>query len=105
MLAMEADTALDLQVLEQLDFKIPCGHTLHGKEMGTQHSRHGGDATHWCKVLHECPADPGCAGSVYPGCANWIEYVTSMQDQWWVCPLCKSVMPGDTMVIVLGPLE
>jgi hypothetical protein len=69
---MDLDTAVDLRVLEKLDFAIPCGHSQHGMEG----SGHEGDAEFIAVSFHDCPSDPDKAAPyVYPACAAWAEFV------------------------------
>ncbi|MGZ4659644.1 MAG: hypothetical protein ACXVYB_00025 [Arthrobacter sp.] len=67
------DTELDLELSEELDFPIPCGHSRHG-DGGLWH---GGDAEFVAVSLHNCQAQPGKPPPYfYPCCARWAEYVT-----------------------------
>lgn len=97
------DNALDLdvEVLESLDFEIPCDHSQHneGRE------DHGGCAEFVAKVTHECPVRPWTNGSVYVCCATWARKVNSHLDKPWCCPYCRITADGRDMVIILGPLD
>jgi hypothetical protein len=69
---MNADTSLDLSVLEGLDFAPACGHSRHS-EGGPWH---GGDAEFVAVSYHRCPEQPGKPPPYfYPCCAIWAGYV------------------------------
>lgn len=68
-------TAVDLSVLESLDFPVPCGHSQHGMEGA--HAAHAGDAEFIAVSYHDCPnAAHKAAPYYYPCCAAWAAYVT-----------------------------
>lgn len=99
-------TMLDLtnetrtEVLESLDFPIPCDHSKHNNS-----PFHGGNAEYVARVTHDCPKRPGIVGSVYVCCPKWADKVTDHADKPWVCPVCKAVQDGRDMVIIVGPLD
>lgn len=105
MLAMEADTSLDLSVLEDLDFPVQCGHSGHASTIASNYGRHRGTATHVCRVLHHCPVRPDAFGTTYPACTTWAEFVVANEENAWECPRCKEWMPFGEAVMVVGPLE
>jgi hypothetical protein len=98
---MDTVTEISTLVLEELDFEIPCGHSAHNKG----DSCHAGNAEYVALVVHDCEARPDAGGSVYPCCARWAQKVTSHQDKWWTCPVCKDTLLGSEMVRILGPLN
>ena len=67
------DTAVDLSVLESLDFPVPCGHSQHEDGDFT----HDGPAEFIAVSYHDCPDAPHKAAPYYyPCCAVWASYVT-----------------------------
>jgi len=69
---MNADTSLDLSVLEELDFTPACGHSRHSEESPW----HGGDAEFVAVSFHRCSEQPTKAPPYfYPCCAVWADYV------------------------------
>lgn len=71
---MEADVALDLSVLEALDFPPACGHSRHS-DGGPWH---GGDAEFVAVSYHHCEAQPHKPPPYYyPCCATWAEWVNT----------------------------
>lgn len=99
---MSLDTTLDLdiEVLESLDFEIPCDHSQHDDS-----PFHGGPAEYVAKVTHECPVRSWANGTTYVCCAEWARKVNSHQDLPWCCPYCRITTAGRDMVIILGPLD
>ena len=100
-------TALDLfsetstEVLESLDFPVPCDHSSHG----SMPSHHEGPAAFVAKVTHDCPNRPGVLGQVYPCCAKWASVVINHLDKPWLCPICKQLSVGSEMCIIVGSLD
>lgn len=67
------DTTVDLSVLEELDFPVPCGHSQHMDRDFT----HDGPAKYIAVSYHDCPGAPGQpAPYYYPCCAVWAAFVT-----------------------------
>lgn len=100
---MSTDTLINTgtEVLESLDFSVPCGHSQH--EMGDQ-AGHSGDAEFIARVTHDCPVDRH-QGNIYPCCAAWAAYVQARADEFWRCPHCKMVSLGREMVVIMGSLN
>lgn len=70
---MRTDIAVDLTVLQDLDFPVPCGHSQHGIGDFT----HDGPAEFIAVSYHECSAKPHLPSPYYyPCCAVWASYVT-----------------------------
>lgn len=88
------------EVLESLDFPIPCDHSRHHDS-----PFHGGHAEYVAKVTHDCPKRPGFLGTVYVCCAKWADKVTDHADKPWLCPACRVTQDGQYMVIIVGPLD
>ena len=64
---------VDLSVLEDLDFPVPCGHSRHD----TGDFMHDGPAEFVAVSYHDCPDTPDSrAPYYYPCCAVWAAYVT-----------------------------
>lgn len=89
------------EVLESLDFPIPCDHSAHYKKP----RHHDGPGEFVAKVTHDCPSRPDALGSVYVCCAKWAAVVADFHDKTWVCPVCHQAELGKDMVIILGPLD
>ena len=67
------DIAVDPQVLESLDFDVPCGHSQHTERDFT----HDGPAEYIAVSYHDCPGAPEkSAPYYYPCCAVWAAFVT-----------------------------
>ena len=96
------DTTLDLntEVLESLNFEIPCDHSNHH---ASQH--HAGPGEFIAQVTHYCVARPDVQGERYVCCAKWADKVISHMDEPWRCPHCKVTTRGRDMVIIVGTLD
>ena len=69
----DTDIAVDLSVLQELDFPVPCGHSQHESGEFT----HDGPAEFIAVSWHDCPAKPSLPTPYYyPCCAVWASYVT-----------------------------
>lgn len=102
---MTTDTSLDVSALEALDFAVPCGHSQHQVEVGSD--RHGGEATHVAVSYHDCPERPDRQPPHhYPCCTRWADYVQSViaQDRLMRCPRCNLVGYWSDHIAILGPL-
>lgn len=67
------DIAVDLSLLESMDFPVECGHSQHQSGDFT----HDGPAEFIAVSYHDCPARPETpAPYYYPCCAVWASYVT-----------------------------
>lgn len=99
---MNLDTTLDLgtEVLESLDFEIPCDHSGHADS-----PYHEGPAEFVAMVTHTCSRRPGARGTKYVCCATWARKVESHAELDWICPVCHDIEIGRDMVIILGPLD
>jgi len=85
---MNTDTAVDLKVLESLDFPIPCGHSQHGI---SEFTHDDGPAKFIAVSYHDCPGAPASpAPHYYPCCAVWAAFVNinTMLDRGIVCSRC-----------------
>jgi hypothetical protein len=81
------DTAVDLRVLESLDFPVPCGHSQHDHSDFT----HDGPAKFIAVSYHDCPGVPDSPPPYfYPCCAVWAAFVNmnSMLNRAIVCSRC-----------------
>jgi hypothetical protein len=97
------DTSLDLLVLGELDFPVPCGHSRHSEDP----LRHDGKATHVAVSFHDCPKRPGSAPPYfYPCCVSWAAFVTmaSAADEQLFCSLCGQLGRWREFVKIVGPL-
>jgi hypothetical protein len=100
---MRTDTSLDLSVLEQLDFPVPCGHSRHSGDP----IRHGGAATHVAESYHKCPKRPGLEYPYrYPCCSDWARFVLTAiaHDGQIMCQLCGELGYWAEFLRIVGPL-
>lgn len=100
---MEADTSLDLSVLEGLDFKPGCGHSRHSEGSPW----HGGDAQFVAVSYHRCPQQPGKPPPYfYLACAPWAEYVThcTLLSKTIQCARCGDTGYWEDMVKIVSTL-
>jgi hypothetical protein len=99
---MSTDTAVDLGVLQSLDFTVPCGHSQHGEEDMV----HSGDAEFIAVSHHECPGITGKAPYYYPCCAGWAAFVNlvSEQEREFVCVRCGETGLWSDCVQITGTL-
>jgi hypothetical protein len=67
----DLDIAVDLSVLESLDFPVPCGHSQHDHADFT----HDGPAEFIAVSYHDCPVKQEQIPYYYPCCATWAAYV------------------------------
>jgi carboxypeptidase C (cathepsin A) len=77
---------------------LHCEHGNHNKPGWAHH--HQGPATHYALVVHNCQANPN-AGTIYPVCTPFSQYVNAMADQPWMCWRCKETNDGRDMVRIL----
>jgi hypothetical protein len=68
----DIDIAVDLSVLQDLDFPVPCGHSQHNRADYT----HDGPAEFIAVSYHDCPSRQTPIPYYYPCCAVWASYVT-----------------------------
>lgn len=100
---MNTDIAEDLQVLQNLDFTVPCGHSQHGEE----DSIHDGDAAFIAVSHHECPGTDGKpAPYFYPCCAGWAAFINlvSEQEREFTCVRCGATGMWSDAVQITGTL-
>lgn len=90
--------------LTSLDFRPTqhCEHHCHNL-IGWQHL-HGGPATHYAQIVHQCPADPS-KGLIYPVCRTYAAYINRMRDRPWMCPSCRDCQDGRDMIRVIALIE
>lgn len=100
---MNPDIAVDLSVLQSLDFPVPCGHSQHQSGEFT----HDGPAEFIAVSYHDCPAKPESPPPYYyPCCAVWASYVTINRqlDRTMQCSRCGEVGPWQDFVQILNAL-
>ena len=100
MTAMDTVTETSTQVLESLDYEIPCDHSRHHDS-----PYHEGPAAFIAKVTHYCPKRPEVFGNVYVCCAKWADKVVNHMEEPWICPVCNDCQLGKDMCIIVGPLD
>jgi len=100
---MTTGTAVDLQVLQTLDFAVPCGHSQHGQE----DMIHDGDAEFIAVSHHRCPAEPDKSFPYfYPCCSGWAAFINlvSGQGREIVCVRCGEAGLWSDFVQITGTL-
>jgi hypothetical protein len=100
---MDLDIAVDLSVLLDLDFPVPCGHSQH--ETGDY--THGGPAEFIAVSYHDCPSRPESPSPYYyPCCATWAAYVTISVQQGLtiVCSRCGEHGPWADFVNIVDTM-
>lgn len=95
------NTALDPDTVTEPDTTAPlaCEHSAHHK--GRSHGHGPGPATHYALAIHDCA---GGTPTAYPACAEWVAYVRSRQDDYWLCRRCQAVDLGHNMCVILDPI-
>jgi hypothetical protein len=100
---MDADVALDLSVLESLDFAPACGHSRHSDGAPW----HGGDAEFVAVSFHNCQAQPHKSPPyVYQCCATWADYVThnTLTSKTIQCSRCGVTGYWEDMIQIISTL-
>lgn len=91
------ETSLELAVGQMPD--VPCEHRKHDVDT----ARHGGEASHYVQVVHDCPNKVREVGEVYPACAKFVAFLS--KDMPLQCNRCKKVFQRRSdFVRVLGPV-
>lgn len=99
----DSDTAVDLSVLESLDFDVPCGHSQHEERDFT----HDGPAEFIAVSYHSCPAAlDKPAPYYYPCCSVWAQFVTMnrVNDRELICTRCGQMGSWREFVNIIGQL-
>lgn len=100
---MQTDTSLELEVLQDLDFPVPCGHSTHNEGS----PRHDGPATHIAVSYHRCPErGPMPYPYYYPCCTRWAAYVKlcHAENARIICAKCGLAGFWSDFVQIVGPL-
>lgn len=103
---MALDTATDLsfEVLESLDFLIPCGHSQHSAGESRWHTP-AEAAEYIAEVVHDCPGDPVGLGVRYPCCRTWAVHLQEHAERYWQCNGCREILLVNEMVVIIGKLD
>ena len=100
---MDLDIAVDLSVLQELDFPVPCGHSQHA----TGEFTHDGPAAFIAVSYHDCPGWPAQPSPYYyPCCAVWASYVTinGQLGRTMQCSRCGAVGEWSEFVNIIDAL-
>jgi hypothetical protein len=98
----DLDIAVDLSVLESLDFPVPCGHSQHDNADFT----HDGPAEFIAVSYHDCPVKQTPMPYYYPCCATWAAYVmmNSRLGKSIICSRCGQQGEWSEFVNILDKL-
>lgn len=100
--AADTITVTDLENLVGESVPVACEHAAHNSAEWRHF--HGGDATHYAQVIHNCVKHPS-GGLVYPVCKPFAAYVTDKYGRDWTCPRCGEVHPGKEMLVIIGTIS
>lgn len=95
----DADTALDLSVLEALDYDMPCEHSCHQNPGWA--FQHGGTAYYWMGIRHTCSTGV----DMYAACKPLGDWFTARADKRITCLTCGHTDYGRDMVAVIGRIK
>jgi hypothetical protein len=96
-------TETEVQLLTELDFPVPCGHSRHDVETPWHrgHARYVAVSYHDCSAVSDCPAP-----YFYPCCEAWAQFVwdvTARGDS-VECVRCGEHALWSDLVAIVGTL-